>query len=266
MSEQAAAAEPIRALIADDEYLAREAVRLALASESDIHVVGEARNGAETVALIRALEPDVVFLDIQMPQGGGFDVVEQIGVDEMPLTIFVTAYDDQALRAFDVHAMDYVVKPIDRERFALAVARAREQLNMLNSADRQPQLAAVIGDLRSDADTSHARRYLSRLAVRVDERTFFVRTADVDWFGGNGNYVMVHVRDQQFKMRVSLRDLMQQLDPGRFRRVHRSTILNIDRVREVQPWFGGDYVVILQDGRQLRVSRTFAPDLLRPLQ
>ena len=110
MSDQATPAEPIRALIADDEYLAREAVRLALASESDFHVVGEARNGAETVALIRALEPDVVFLDIQMPQGGGFDVVGQIGVDAMPITVFVTAYDDQALRAFDVHAMDYVVK------------------------------------------------------------------------------------------------------------------------------------------------------------
>jgi len=178
MSKQAPAREPIRALIADDEYLGREAVRLGLETESDFQVVGEARNGAETVALIRTLEPDVVFLDIQMPQGGGFDVVEQIGVDEMPITIFVTAYDDQALRAFGVHAMDYVVKP----------------------------------------------------------------------------------------MRVSLRDLMQQLDPGHFRRVHRSTILNIDRVREVQPWFGGDYVVILQDGRQLRVSRTFAPDLLRPLQ
>ena len=264
--------EPIRALIADDEELGRDAVRLALESEHDFEIVGETATGADAVTLIRTLEPDVVFLDIQMPHGGGFDVVEQIGVDDMPITIFVTAYDDQALRAFDVHAMDYVVKPIDRERFADAVSRARERLHILNAAERQPQLAAVVGGLHADADAELrsapriASRYLSRLAVRVGERTFFVRAADVDWFGADGNYVVVHVRDQEFRMRVSLRELVDQLDPVRFRRIHRSSIVNIDRVREVQPWFGGDYVVILLDGKQLRVSRTFAPDLLRPLQ
>src|SRR5690242_16375389 len=231
--------EPIRALIADDEELGRDAVRLALESEHDFKIVGETATGADAVTLIRTLEPDVVFLDIQMPHGGGFDVVEQIGVNDMPITIFVTAYDDQALRAFDVHAMDYVVKPIDRERFADAVSRARERLHILNVAERQPQLAAVFGDVHTDADAAEQRRapriasrYLSRLAVRVGERTFFVRTADVDWFGGDGNYILVHVRDQQFRMRVSLRELVDQLDPARFRRIHRSTIVNIDRVRE----------------------------------
>ena len=272
MSEQLTPVEPIRALIADDEALGRDAVRLALASEPDFRIVGEAGTGTEAVALIRTLEPDVVFLDIQMPRGGGFHVVEQIGVEDMPITIFVTAYDDQALRAFDVRAMDYVVKPIDRERFADAVSRARERLHILKMADRQPQLAAVYGDMRPDdaaADrrtAQHAGPFLSRLAVRIDERTFFVRTSDVDAFGASGNYVVVHAGDRQFKMRVSLRDLVQQLDPTRFRRIHRSTIVNIDRIREVQPWFGGDYIVIMHDGKQLRASRTFARDLLRPFQ
>ena len=265
----------IRALIVDDERLGRDAIRLALESEEDFRVVGECGSCREAVEMIRSLEPDVVFLDVQMSGGDGFDVIDRVGPDNMPVVIFVTAFDEHALRAFDVHAMDYVLKPVDRERFSRAVTRAREQIKAMDALDRQPGLADVVSEVRHSRESQSATaspgmplpgRYLSRIAVRVDERVVFVRTIDIDWFGGSGNYVTIHVAKQEYRLRFNLRDLIAQLDPVRFRRIHRSTIVNVDRIREVQPWFGGDYIVILHDGQQLRASRTFASDLLKPLQ
>lgn len=249
----------IRVLIVDDEPIARRGIRQQLRGEADLEVIGECGDGAAAIEAITGLAPDLVFLDIQMPEVGGFDVVEAIGVARMPAVVFVTAYDEHALRAFDVHAVDYVLKPIDRHRFRTAVERARRRLahapgQQLEerelSLDRR--IAAALGELGRPAHD-----YAKRLAIRGDGRVILVDVDEVDRLEAAGNYVEVHSGARHHLVRETMASLEARLDPARFVRVSRSSIVNADRVRELQPMFNGDFVVVLRDGTKVAGSRRY---------
>jgi two-component system, LytTR family, response regulator len=259
-------APPLRALIVDDEPLARDCVRIALAKEPGIEVVAECADGGEAVDAIARLAPDLVFLDVQMPGLDGFGVVEAVGTDRMPAVVFVTAFDEHALRAFEVHAADYVLKPFDDARFGDAVRHARRSVRPGDEVRRT--LDALLREVRGGGEASFGGgggRPVTRLMVQSGERIRFVRVADVDWFEAAGNYVRIHAGKETHLIRASLSGLASQLDSSSFVRIHRSTVVNVERIREVQPWFGGDYLAILEDGRQLKVSRSYREALLRPM-
>jgi len=263
--------EPLTAIIIDDEPLARDCIRVALDRVGDVRIVAECGDGGTAIAAIERHGPDLVFLDVQMPDVDGFGVVERIGIDNMPAVVFVTAYDAHALRAFEVNALDYVLKPFDDARLAGAVERARARLRLERESDLGRRLAALLSMVRAPGSVGPAGPpadggYITRLTVRTDDRVHLVPVRDVDWFEGAGNYVRLHVGTKDLRIRLSLTALLARLDPAQFVRVHRSTIVNVERIREVQPWFGGDYLIILTGGQQLRVSRTYAPQLLRPMQ
>ncbi|HET8656661.1 MAG TPA: LytTR family transcriptional regulator DNA-binding domain-containing protein [Longimicrobiaceae bacterium] len=245
---------PIRALVVDDEPLARRRILDLLEQEPDVTVLGECADGEEAVERIAAEQPDVVFLDVQMPEMTGFDVVEAIGSDAMPAVVFVTAYDEYALRAFDAHALDYLMKPFHRARFGRAMERVREQV----SARRGGGHDEMAGEhLRRLLDELRPRRYARRLVVRIGSRILFVNSADVDWIDADGNYARLHVGAHTYLLRETMSHLEERLDPERFLRIHRSTIVNLERIREVQPLFKGNYVVILQDGTRLSTTRGY---------
>jgi two-component system LytT family response regulator len=247
----------IRVLIVDDEPIARRGIRQQLRVEADVEIIGECGDGAAAIDAISELAPDLVFLDIQMPEVGGFDVVEAIGVARMPAVVFVTAYDEHALRAFDVHAVDYVLKPIDRHRFRTAVERARRRLaHAPGELDRR--IAAALGELGRPA-----RDYARRLAIRSDGRVTLVDVDQVDRLEAAGNYVEVHSGARHHLLRETMASLEARLDPARFVRVSRSSIVNADRVRELQPMFNGDFVVVLRDGTKVAGSRRYRAALDR---
>ena len=238
----------IHALIVDDEQLARRTVRRLLGEHPDIEIVGECSDGASAVTTILEQQPDLVFLDVQMPEMSGFDVIRRIGVDRMPATIFVTAYDEYAVSAFDANAVDYLLKPIARERFARALARAHHDLAAQLSVEKlRTLLAGLNGAVGGD--------YLERIPVASDGRILFVNADDVAWIGASGNYAQLHAGGRTYEVRETLTSLEAKLDPKRFARIHRSTIVNVRRVKEVQPWFHGHHVVILETGERLRLSR-----------
>jgi two-component system LytT family response regulator len=252
--------EPVSVLIVDDEPLARDGVRLHLELESDFEVVGEAGSGEEAVALIQDLSPDLVFLDVQMPGIDGFGVIEAVGAEQMPVTIFVTAYDQFALKAFDAHALDYLLKPFDAERFRAAVTRAREQLRARRLGEFEGQLAALLGELRGK------REFLERIVVRSGGRILILRVDDIDWLEAASNYVRIHASGRQYLLRETMSNLEARLDPARFVRIHRSTMVRLDRIRELEPLFQGDYVLILEDGTRLTSSRGYRDRLQAMLQ
>ena len=251
---------PLRALIVDDEPLAREGVRLHLELEPEIEIVGEAGSGEEAVALIQELAPDLVFMDVQMPGMDGFGVIETVGIERMPVTIFVTAYDQFALKAFDAHALDYLLKPFDAERFRSAVARARKQLQARRVGDVEGQLAELLTELRGK------REYLERIVVRSGNRILILRVDDVDWLEAASNYVRIHAGGRQYLLRETMSNLEARLDPAHFVRIHRSTMVRLDRIRELEPLFQGDYVLILEDGTRLTSSRGYRDRLQGMLQ
>jgi two-component system, LytTR family, response regulator len=237
-----------RALIVDDEPLARRAVRRLL-DKHDIEVVAECGDGESAVRMIRELGPDLVFLDIQMPELDGFAVLRQIGASAMPVTIFVTAHDRFAVQAFDAHAVDYLLKPIARARFELALARAEQRI--AGTLDRA-ELRRVLANLERAAAT---RGYADRLAVPDRGRIHFVAVRDIGWIEADGNYARIHARGREHELRETLAALEDKLDPADFVRIHRSTIVNVHRIREIQPWFRGHHRVVLDDGTELRMSR-----------
>jgi len=264
----------IRALLVDDEPLAREGMRMHLALEPDIRVVGEAADGVQAVEAIRALRPDLVFLDVQMPEVDGLQVVERVGPGSMPAVIFVTAYHQHAVRAFDLHAVDYLLKPVREERLRSALARARLRLASRGEEALSAKLEALLEDFRllrarvesgESGEAASPRRFAAWISVAGRSSTQLVRVEDVDWFEAEGNYVRLHVGAGSHLIRSTLRGMADQLDPVTFIRIHRSTIVNVNRIREIQPWFGGDYIAVLHDGRQLRVSRSHRDQLLRPV-
>ncbi|HJU91032.1 MAG TPA: LytTR family DNA-binding domain-containing protein [Gemmatimonadaceae bacterium] len=252
----------IRTLIVDDEPLGRERLRTLLRAEPDVELVGECANGLEAVARIDDAPPDLVFLDVQMPELDGFAVLESVGVDRMPPTVFVTAYDQYALKAFEVHALDYLLKPFTRARFRKTLQRVRDHLRKqrtdTNALSRQ--LMELLKDVRTD------RQFLERLVVKSGGRVFFLRVDEIDWIEAAGNYLRLHVGQDVHLMRETMKAIETKLDPDRFVRIHRSIIVNTDRIRELQPWFHGEYVLILLDGTRLTSSRNFDDGLKRMLK
>ena len=249
----------IRALIVDDEPLAREGVRNLLQKDPQVEIVGECSDGVQAIETIRATKPDLVFLDIQMPEVSGFEVLEGVGVDEMPAVIFVTAYDKYALEAFQVHALDYVLKPIDPDRFAHAMSHAKVSVTQRNTSELAGKLSALLeGHVK-------ARRYLDRIMVKSTGKISFLRTEEIDWIEAEGDYVCLHTQGKSHLVREKISELEQKLDPVCFGRIHRSTIINLNRMKEIQPLFSGEYVVIMNDGRKLTLSRTYRDKLFAVL-
>lgn len=246
-----AAIPKTRVVIADDEPLGRARLRMLLADEPWIEIVAECADGPSTIAAIGTLDPGLVFLDVQMPGGSGFEVIDAIGPARMPLVIFVTAFDRYALRAFDVHALDYLLKPFDRERFREALGRAREQIHRRSGGDLERRLLALVNDLKPGPQP------LERFVIKSAGRVFFVRAAEIEWIEAAGNYVKLHVGSQTHVFRETMNALEARLDPAVFFRIHRSHIVNIERVRELQPWFNGEYVVFLTSGARLTLSRGY---------
>ena len=278
----------IHTVLVDDEPLAREGLRVRLAREEDVEIVGEAGDGPSAVEAILSLRPDLVFLDVQIPGFDGFDVVARTGSTYLPTIVFVTAYDRYALRAFEVHALDYLLKPIAHRRFQEALRRARREL------DRRVRESAATGDGEGDAGEAESLtavadrlrrllddretaggdssvrapaapdgpRYALRFTVRDGERYVLVRVADVDWAEASANYVRLHVGPKTYQMRTTMSELERQLDPAQFTRIHRSAMVNLDRIREIRPEWHGEYEVALVTGTTLRLSRGYRDRLL----
>jgi two-component system, LytTR family, response regulator len=240
-----------RVLVADDEPLARERLRMLLTSEPWLELVAECQNGIEAIDAIQALGPDLVFLDVQMPGATGFEVIEAVGPENMPPVVFVTAYDQYALRAFDVRALDYLLKPFDRERFQQALSRARQRAGTSGPGELERRLLALMQDLKQ---TPHR---VDRFVVKSGGRVYFVRAEEIDWIESAGNYVKLHVGGETHLLRETMTAIETQLDPEAFFRIHRCHIVNIERVRELQPSFNGEYVVFLKNGARLTLSRGY---------
>jgi len=245
----------MKAVIADDEPLARERIRTLLAGEADIEIVAEAANGADAVQVAREHRPDLLFLDVQMPGLDGFGALEQLGADEMPSVVFVTAYDEYALQAFEVHALDYLLKPFNRTRFQKTLRRAREHALGRANGDLSRKLVSLLESLKGN------RQHLDRIVIRNAGRVTFLPTTEIDWIDAAGNYVKIYSGKDQHILRETLKNLEARLDPAVFVRVHRSTILNVERIRELQPLFHGDCNAILRDGTRITCSRSFSDRL-----
>ena len=246
---------PIRAVIAEDEPLQRKLLRTMLAEEPDIRVVAEAADGAATVQAIRDHRPELIFLDVQMPELDAFQIVSAVGLDRMPVTIFVTAFDQYALRAFEVHALDYLLKPFDGDRLSHAVRRAVAQVRQAATDGAGERLTSILREI------GERRAAPARLALRADGRVLFVDTAAIDFIEAAGKLVRVHAGRERHEVRDTLKALATQLDPGQFVQVHRSTIVNVSRIREIQSWFQGDYVLILRDGTRITTGRAYRPNV-----
>jgi two-component system LytT family response regulator len=245
----------LRALIVDDEPLARELLRSMLAEHRDIEIIGECGDGESAIATINRDAPDLLFLDIQMPEYDGFEVLQAIPPDRMPVIIFVTAYDRYALKAFEVEAIDYLLKPFDEERLSRALARVRTRLSGGSDPKIVQQMVAILQQL-------HARpAYIERLPIKSHDRVFFQSVQEIDWLEADGKYIKVHVGKEIHTIREGMTRLQMELDPARFLRISRSAIVNIDRIKELRPWFQGDYMVVLKDGKQLPSTRSYREQL-----
>lgn len=247
-------AKKIRALIVDDEPLARRTIRELLLEDPDVEVVGECGGGAEAVSSIRASPPDLLFLDIQMPGMSGFDVLSKVEPERIPAIVFVTAFDEYALRAFEVHAIDYLLKPFTDERFREALAQAKSHVELKEVGRLSQSLRALLRD-RAGTDAPKRKGYLTRFMIRLGSRVVFVNPSDVDWIEADNYYAKLHVAGKAHLLRVSMNELEERLDPKRFLRIHRSTIINLDRVKELHQNPNGEYVVLLDSGAELKLSR-----------
>src|SRR6266481_7699308 len=226
---------PIRALIADDEALARIFIRRMLKDDRDFEIIGECANGKETVATIRKERPDVVFLDVQMPEMDGLAVLESIGVERLPEVIFVTAYEQYAIRAFELHALDYLLKPFDQARFKDAIKHAKERFRSQRQKEGRLQMSALLESIKNKP------QHLDRLVIKAGGRITFLGTDEVNWIEADDKYVHLHTAKISPMVRQKLSAMETQLDPRKFRRIHRSVIVNVERIRELQPLFSGEY-------------------------
>lgn len=247
----------IRTLIIDDEPLARRNIRLLLEKDPQIEILEECRNGREAVKAINTLAPDLIFLDIQMPEMDGFDVLERVGPERIHAIIFVTAFDQYALKAFDVHALDYLLKPFDDERFAHALERAKSQIEAREIDRVSKRLLALLEEREGERNASKQQQsYLTRLMIKISGRVVLLKVDEIDFIEADGNYARLHVGSKAHLLRERMHDLEARLDPAKFVRIHRSVIVNLDRIKEMHPHFNGDYVVVLEDGRELKLSRS----------
>ncbi len=250
----------IRALIVDDEPLIRQALRSNLVSEPDVQVAGECGDGDAAIAAIRSLNPDVVFLDVQMPGTDGFGVVEGIGPAHMPLVVFVTAYDEYAVRAFEVHAVDYLLKPFDAERVQRAVAQVRLRLREKGTGDFARRLENVL------AIVERQTQWPERLPVRSGQKIELVAVNEIEWVEAESNYVLIHTRGRTHILRETLGSFEKRLNPAKFARIHRSYVVNVSRIKELRPLFHGEYEIVLADGARISSGRTYADVLQRLLR
>jgi two-component system, LytTR family, response regulator len=244
----------IRTLIVDDESLARERIRDMVATDPEIEIIGDCANGKEAVKAISKLKPDLIFLDVEMPGMDGFEVLQSLAPQQMPAVIFVTAYDQYAVRAFEIHALDYLLKPFDRERFERSLGRAKEQLLRTEDSMNERILSAL-------EQIKTRPVHLERLVIKMNGHVFFIKAEEIDWLEAEGNYVRLHAGKESYLLRDTISALETQLDPKQFLRVHRSAIVNIDRIQELQPWFHGEYRIILREGVQLTLSRSYREKL-----
>lgn len=251
----------IKTLIVDDEPLSRERLRTLLESQPDVEIVGECSDGRQALAAMRSAQPDLLFLDVQMPDLDGFGLLQAMPATNdgghSPVVVFVTAYDQYALRAFEVNALDYLLKPFDEERFLHALERARKQVHLAGIGQPDSDEHATLGHrfLSSVRDAQTRAKPVVRLVIRSGGRVFFLRTEEIDWVEAASNYVRIHAGTDSHLLRETMNGIEARLDPDKFLRIHRSTIVNIERVAELQPWFHGDYAVMLRDGTRLTLSR-----------
>jgi two-component system, LytTR family, response regulator len=248
-----------RVLIVDDEPLAVEGLRLLVRQDPEIVAIGEASGGAEAVAAIRSAVPDIVFLDVQMPEMDGFDVVNAVGVENMPAVVFATAHDHHAIRAFEANAVDYLLKPIDRDRFFAALKRAKSRVR----ADRDDRERRIVSLLQS---IEKSKQRLRRIAVKSAGRTTFVSVDDIEWIGAADNYVELHCGGEVNLVRCSMGEIEAALDPNDFLRIHRSAIVNVNRVKEVRAGAAGEYTIVMHRGERLESSRGFADNVRTLIQ
>jgi two-component system LytT family response regulator len=244
-------ATPIRALIVDDEPLARRRVREMLLGDAGVEIVGESANGPEAVQAVREGNPDLMFLDVQMPGMDGFEVLNVLRDESLPLIVFITAFDQYALRAFEACAVDYILKPFDRARFERAVEQAKSRIRKERRVDLTQHLLTLLENLKLQP------AYPERMAIKDGARIVYVKTESIDWVEADGNYVRIHTGKGSYHLLSTIGSLEAQLDPKKFRRIHRATIVNIDSIRELQPWFNGCYRVILHSGVELSLSRGY---------
>lgn len=242
----------IKALIIDDEPLAREKLRGFLESAEGIEILGECRDGREALETIEQETPDLIFLDVQMPEMDGFEVLANLELEKMPTVVFVTAFDQYAIKAFDVHAVDYLLKPYDRQRFVQALDRARVEVERRQTGDMKSQLLALLQDVEKRSPS-----FPERLVVKSSGRVILIKVDDLDWVDAAGNYVRLHAGNESHLLRETMSRLENRLDPARFLRIHRSTIVNIERIKELQQQFHGDYLVVLKNGQRLTLSRSY---------
>jgi len=241
---------PIRALIVDDEPLARKRIYDLLRQDKEVDVIGECGSGSAAMEVLEREKPDLLFLDIQMPEVDGFELLDAIE-GAVPAIIFVTAYDKYALRAFDAQAVDYLLKPFNESRFHQALHRAKEKIGKAGSGQVNAELLSLLKDVQN------GRKSADRLVIKSGGRVLFLKTTDIDYVEAAGNYLNLFVGKETHLIRETMQSLESRLDPERFLRIHRSTIVNLERIKELQPWFGGEYVVVLRDGRKLTLSRTY---------
>ena len=246
----------IRTIIVDDVDLARERIKILLA-DAELEIVAECANGREAIKAIHGLRPELVFLDIQMPNISGFEVVEAVGVEEMPAVIFVTAYDEFALRAFEINAVDYLLKPFDEARLKRAVERAKREI-----AGRTPALEVEEKLRRLLKEVTSEPKYLKRIPVKSARDMTLVLTGEIDWISAAGHYLELHVGSEKHLIREQLNRLEAKLDPEKFVRIHRSIIVNLDSIKSLHPLFNGDHLVILNNGQELNLSRTYHEKLM----
>jgi two-component system, LytTR family, response regulator len=251
----------IRTVIIDDEPLAREGVRMLLEEDSEVSVVAECANGREALAAISEKEPDLIFLDVQMPEMSGFEVLEAVGAERAPQVIFVTAYNKYALQAFEAHALDYLLKPFTVKRFNEALGRAKTQIQNEQNGALNRRLATLLEDLKPQA------KYLERIVVKNSGRVSFLSVEEISWIEAAESYVRFHVEGgKSYLIRGAISRLEAQLDPARFLRIHRSIIVSIKQIKEMQPLFHGDYEIVVKDGTKLNSSRSYRDKLQRLLE
>ncbi|MFI5251498.1 MAG: LytR/AlgR family response regulator transcription factor [Bacteroidota bacterium] len=246
----------IKALIVDDEPLAREGIKQLLLREKDIQLIGESGDGFTAIELVKKHFPDLIFLDIELPEMDGFEILQELPLDHNPAIIFITAFNEYAVEAFNVHALDYLLKPIDPERFKNAIERARNNLRLHATSEINEKFYDLIMSLKSREEPAR------RLLIKTAKRIFFVEMKEIDWVQAAGDYVWVHTRGEKYLIRQTMNDMDHSLDPATFIRIHRSTIVNIDRIKELQPLYRGDYAVVLHNGVKLTMGRTYREKVL----
>jgi two-component system LytT family response regulator len=257
----------IRAIIVDDEPLARRGLELRLREAADVEIVRQCANGREALAAINELQPDMMFLDIQMPGMSGFDVIKQVPQESLPMIVFVTAFDRFAIEAFEAHALDYLLKPVDETRLERALDRVRAQHEQRQAMAQREQLMAMLADVtgKGEIESGHgagtsgaaARRYATMLPIRVGRETIRLDVAAIDWIDAAGDYMCVHAASQTHVLRATMKELEGMLDPEVFQRVHRSTIVNLARVRSLRPHLNGECFLKLESGQEVKLSRSF---------